>query len=54
MTIQELPIKIYGLVSSSEPDHIRYIGKTKNKLKYRLQQHISQTSKKGRNTIKCN
>lgn len=34
-------IKIYGLSSSESPDNIRYIGKTINKLKNRLQRHLS-------------
>lgn len=34
-------IKIYGLSSSDSPDNIRYIGKTINKLKNRLQRHLS-------------
>lgn len=34
-------IKIYGLSSSESPENIRYIGKTINKLKSRLQRHMS-------------
>lgn len=37
---------IYALFSTEDPTHIRYVGKTKNKLKYRLQQHL--TGAKGR------
>jgi hypothetical protein len=38
-------IKIYGIFDSREPEHIRYIGKTKFTLIKRLGQHISSSLK---------
>lgn len=45
-------IKIYALSSSSDPDNIRYIGKTKETLKQRLSRHI--LSSKNEKTYKAN
>lgn len=54
MTNRELhpTVYIYTLTSENEPDHIRYVGKTSGKLKYRLQQHLYTSGKTKRKSFK--
>lgn len=40
-----MEIKIYTLSSTRDPNNIRYVGKTKQPLKRRLSQHITDAKK---------
>lgn len=49
-----MEIKIYTLSSTRDPNNIRYVGKTKQPLKRRLSQHITDAKKANKLGIKRN